>query len=122
MLFNYPSFINQKEQTPSELLFNNVRMAIQTHVGEIWLNLEFGTNIRNLIKQGIDEITIAEIKSELELKLQRYFSNDLLISKLDVWQELDRVKVNLEYVELRTGIMNTVQTEEIILNDDTSLY
>lgn len=122
MLFNYPSFINQKEQTPSELLFNNVRMAIQTHVGEIWLNLEFGTNIRNLIKQGIDEITIAEIKSELELKLQRYFSNDLLINKLDIWQELDRVKVNLEYVELRTGIMNTVQTEEIILNDDTSLY
>nr|DAO15254.1 MAG TPA: Tail lysozyme [Caudoviricetes sp.] len=122
MLFNYPSFINQKEQTPSELLFNNVRMAIQTHVGEIWLNLEFGTNIRNLIKQGIDEITIAEIKSELELKLQKYFSNDLLINKLDIWQELDRVKINLEYVELRTGIMNTVQTEEIILNDDTSLY
>lgn len=122
MLFNYPSFINQKEQTPSELLFNNVRMAIQTHVGEIWLNLEFGTNIRNLIKQGIDEITIAEIKSELELKLQKYFSNDLLINKLDIWQELDRLKVNLEYVELRTGIMNTVQTEEIILNDDTSLY
>ena len=122
MLFNYPSFINQKEQTPSELLFNNVRMVIQTHVGEIWLNLEFGTNIRNLIKQGIDEITIAEIKSELELKLQKYFSNDLLINKLDIWQELDRVKINLEYVELRTGIMNTVQTEEIILNDDTSLY
>lgn len=122
MLFNYPSFINQKEQTPSELLFNSVRMAVQTHVGEIWFNLEFGTNIRNLIKQGIDEITIAEIKSELELKLQKYFSNDLLINKLDIWQELDRVKVNLEYIELRTGIMNTVQTEEIILNDDTSLY
>lgn len=122
MLFNYPSFIGEKEQTPSELLFNDVRMAIQTHMGEIWFDLEYGSNIRNLIKQGIDEIVLAEIKQEIELKLQKYFANDLIINKLDVWQEIDKVKVSLEYIELRTGIYNTIQSEEIIINNDTSLY
>ena len=122
MLFNWPSFIGEKEQTKSELLFNSIRMLIQTHMGEIWVDLDFGTNIRNLIKQGIDNLVLMEIKDELENKLNSYFSNDILINILDVWQELNKVRVNLEYTELRTGIHYTVQTEEIIVNNDQTLY
>lgn len=122
MLFNYPSFIGEKEQSESELLYNNVRMEIQTHIGEIWVDLELGTNIRNLIKSGIDNITIAEIRTELETKLDKYFHNDLTIETLDIWQELDKLKINLEYIELRTGTHYTVQSEETIINKDQTLY
>ncbi len=122
MLFNYPSFIGEKEQSESELLYNNVRMEIQTHIGEIWVDLELGTNIRNLIKSGIDNITVAEIRTELETKLDKYFHNDLTIETLDIWQELDKLKINLEYIELRTGTHYTVQSEETIINKDQTLY
>lgn len=122
MLFNYPSFIGEKEQSESELLYNNVRMEIQTHIGEIWVDLELGTNIRNLIKSGIDTITVAEIRTELETKLDKYFHNDLTIETLDIWQELDKLKINLEYIELRTGTHYTVQSEETIINKDQTLY
>nr|CAI9752037.1 hypothetical protein YSBCXYJI_YSBCXYJI_CDS_0152 [Caudoviricetes sp.] len=122
MLFNYPSFIGEKEQSESELLYNNVRMEIQTHIGEIWVDLELGTNIRNLIKSGIDNITVAEIRTELETKLDKYFHNDLIIETLDIWQELDKLKINLEYIELRTGTHYTVQSEETIINKDQTLY
>ena len=122
MLFNYPSFIGEKEQTQSELLFNSVRMAIQTHAGEIWSDLAFGTNIRNMIKQGIDELVLAEIRTELESVLNKYFSNDIIVKNLSVWQELDKVKISLEYIELRTGTHYTVQSEEIIINNDQTLY
>lgn len=122
MLFNYPSFIGEKEQSESELLYNNVRMEIQTHIGEIWVDLELGTNIRNLIKSGIDNITVAEIRTELETKLDKYFHDDLIIETLDIWQELDKLKINLEYIELRTGTHYTVQSEETIINKDQTLY
>lgn len=122
MLFNYPSFIGEKEQSDSELLYNSVRMEIQTHVGEVWVDLELGTNIRNLIKSGIDAITVAEIRTELETKLDKYFHNDLTIENLDIWQELDKIKINLDYVELRTGTHYTVQSEETIINNDQTLY
>lgn len=122
MLFNYPSFIGEKEQSESELLYNNVRMEIQTHIGEIWVDLELGTNIRNLIKSGIDNITVAEIRTELETKLDKYFHNDLTIETLDIWQELDKLKISLEYIELRTGTHYTVQSEETIINKDQTLY
>lgn len=122
MLFTYPSFIGVKEQTESELLFNSVRMAIQTHAGEIWVDLDFGTTIRNLIKQGIDNIVLSEIQNEIEIKLDTYFRDELEIDSINVWQELDKVKVELNYIELRTGIHYTVQSEEIIINPDQTLY
>ena len=122
MLFNYPTFISEKEQTKSELLFNNVRILIQTHVQEICFNTEFGTNIRDKIKQGIDDFTISDIRDEIETKLLKYFSNDLRIEKLNAWQEIDKVKIELMYTELKTGISRTIQDEEIITNSDTTLY
>lgn len=122
MLFTYPSFIGVKEQTESELLFNSVRMAIQTHAGEIWVDLDFGTTIRNLIKQGIDNIVLSEIQNEIEIKLDTYFRDELEIDSINVWQELDKVKVELNCIELRTGIHYTVQSEEIIINPDQTLH
>lgn len=126
MLFNYPSFYAAKEQTPSELLFNSLRMLVQTHIKEIWFDLDFGSNIRNLIEQGIDNLVLSDIHDELEIKINKYFGNELIINALDVWQdeaEPQKVRVNLEYTELRTGIHKSLQSgEDIILNQDTSLY
>lgn len=126
MLFNFPTFISVKEQTTSERLYNSLKIMIQTHIQEIWVNLDFGTNIRNLLKQGIDNILLAEIRDELETKIYRYFSNSLVISSLDVWQDTGEysniVRVNLEYIELRTGVTKTIQSEEIILNKDSTMY
>ena len=123
MLFSYPSFIGVKEEDQSKLLFNSVRMAIQTHVGEIWINIDFGTNIRNYIKQGIDNLVISEIQSELEMKLNEHFRDDIYIENINIAQNLNNLLVNLDYIELRTGIHYTVQTtEEIIVNQDQSLY
>ena len=122
MLFNYPSFINKNEQDASELLFNSVRMAIQTNVKELWYDINFGSKIRNSIKHGIDTIVITEIQDDIEENLMTYFSNDIRVEYLDLWQEADKIKVALTYVELRTGKHNTVQTEETFVNSDTSLY
>lgn len=122
MLFSYPSFIGQSEENRSKLLFNNVRMVIQTHVGEIWVDQDFGTNIRNSIKEGIDSLVLMEIRTEIETKLNKYFNNELKIENLEVWQELNTIKVKLDYIELQTGIHYTIQTEEIIVNQDQTLY
>lgn len=122
MLFSYPSFIGQSEEDKSKLLFNSVRMVIQTHAGEIWVNQDFGTNIRNSIKEGIDNLVLMEIRTEIETKLNNYFNNELEIENLEIWQELDVVKIKLDYIELQTGIHYTVQTEEIIVNQDQTLY
>lgn len=122
MLFSYPSFIGQSEENRSKLLFNNVRMVIQTHVGEIWVDQDFGTNIRNSIKEGIDNLVLMEIRTEIETKLNKYFNNELKIENLEVWQELNTIKVKLDYIELQTGIHYTIQTEEIIVNQDQTLY
>lgn len=122
MLFNYPSFIGEKEQTPSELLYNNIKILIQTSLSEIWYDVNFGTNLREQIKRGIDNLVIAEIRDELETKLMKYFINDMTIENLNIYQDINKVKVDLDYIELRTGIHYTVQTEEIILNDDQTLY
>lgn len=122
MLFSYPSFIGQSEENRSKLLFNSVRIVIQTHVDEIWVDQDFGTNIRNSIKEGIDNLVLMEIRTEIETKLNKYFNNELKIENLEVWQELNTIKVKLDYIELQTGIHYTIQTEEIIVNQDQTLY
>lgn len=122
MLFNFPSFIGEKEQDRSELLYENVRVLISTHIEEIWYDLNFGTTIRNKIKHGIDALVVAEILDEIRDKVNRYFSNDLVIKDVKAEQQTDKLFINLEYLELRTGKHFTVTSEEIIINNDTSLY
>lgn len=122
MLFTYPSFIGTKEQSQSDLLFNSIRMVIQTNVREIWYDLDFGTKIRDLIKQGIDDITIMEIQDDITSALDKYFSNDIIVNTLDIYQDLDKLKINLDYTEVRTGKHYTMQTEDVIVNEDRSLY
>ena len=117
MLFNFPSFISTKEQTKSELLFNNVRFVLQTSVEELWTDLKFGTKIRGYIKQGIDNITIAEIREEIYNKLMFYFTDDLEISVLDIQQDVNVLHVKLDYIELKTGKHYTLQSEEDIINN-----
>lgn len=122
MLFNYPSFINKSEQDDSRILFNSVRLALQTSLGEIWYDTSFGVNIRNLIEKGIDALVAAEIQEDIETNLIKYFSNEIRIEYLDLTQDVDTIKVALTYTELRTGKKLTVQTEQKMINDDTSLY
>lgn len=119
MLFNFPSFIGKKEQTKSELLFNGVKILIQTQLGEIWADTTFGTDIRDNIKQGIDGIVIFKIEMEIRDALSKYFSDDLIIQNLDIAQsteDLTKLLVDLTYIELRTGINYTLHTEEDIPN------
>lgn len=122
MLFNYPSFINKSEQDESRILFNNIRLALQTNIREIWYNIQFGTHIRDLVKHGIDALIVAEVQQDIEDNLMNYFINDIKLDSLDLWQDADKIKVSLKYVELRTGKVNTIQTEQTFINNDTSLY
>ena len=115
----YDGFFTSHQKRVIDVLEDD---KVKAFVGEIWVDLELGTNIRNLIKSGIDNITVAEIRTELETKLDKYFHNDLTIETLDIWQELDKLKINLEYIELRTGTHYTVQSEETIINKDQTLY
>lgn len=122
MLFNFPTFLNTKEQTPSDRLYNNLKILVQTNVAEIWYNIEFGTNIREQIKAGITDIAISNIYDELMEKITQYFINDLKITRLDIQQIVDKLRIDLEYVELRTGLHKTLVAEQDIENKDTSLY
>lgn len=117
MLMSFPSFISEKEQTPSELLYSNIKIMIQTQIQEIWVDLSFGTELRDLIKQGINNITLSEIREEIEMKLVTYFSEDIVINLLEVYQDLDKVIVNLEYTEVKTGKLKTIQNIETIITD-----
>lgn len=122
MLFNYPSFISTSEQNESDLLYNNIKIVLQTSLKEIWYNTDFGTNIRDNIKDGIDALVITNIQIQIEDNLLKYFKNDIQLKYLDLTQEGNKIKVYLTYIELRTGKFNTIQTEETFVNKDTSLY
>lgn len=119
MLFNYPSFINQTEQDKSRLLYNNIKIALQTSVGEIWYDTKFGTKIREQIKAGISALVIAEIQNDIQNNLLKYFSNSIDIQYLDLLQENNKIKVSLSYKELTTGSFNTVSVEETFINDQS---
>lgn len=122
MQFTFPSFINQTEQDDSRLLYNSVKIALQTHLGEIWYNSSFGTKIRDYVKDGIDALVITDIQQDIEDNLVNHFQNDIHVDYVEAWQDADTIKVNLAYTELRTGKHNTVKTEEKFANSDTSLY
>lgn len=122
MLFNYPSFINKNEQSESRLLFNSIRMDLQTNIKEIWYDINFGTNIRGLIKKGINALVVAEIQNSIEDVVKTYFKDDIQLNYLDAWQDNNKIKVNLTYTELKTGKKNTIKTEETFVNTDVSLY
>lgn len=122
MLFSFPSFLGVKEQDRSERLYNNIKVLVQTHIGEIWIDTDFGTNIREHIKQGLTVLVIDDICVELENKINYYFNDQLIIKKLNAWQEADKIRIELVYTELRTGKQYTLLTEDIIVNNDTSLY
>lgn len=122
MLFNFPSFLNTKEQTQSDRLYNNLKILVQTSVDEIWYDVNFGTNIRDSIKAGISDIVISDIRDELIEKITTYFQNDLQISRMDIYQIVNKLRIELDYVELRTGLHKTLITEQDIENKDMSLY
>ena len=122
MLFSFPSFINKNEQSDSDILYNNIKILIQTSIMEIWYDTTFGTNIRNLIKQGINAITVVEIQNEIENKIYKYFSNDVVIKYLDAYQDKNTINIDLTYYELRTGKYNTVKTEETFINKDVLFF
>lgn len=122
MLFNYPSFINQTEQDESRLLFNNIRLALQTNIREIWYDVNYGTRIRDQIKNGITALVAADIQNDIEDRISKYFENDIKLNYMDIWQDLNKIKINLNYTELRTGKHNTIQAEEKFINSDMSLY
>lgn len=122
MLFNFPTFLNTKEQTPSERLYNNLKILVQTHIAEVWYNIQFGTNIRDSIKAGIDDIVVSDIRDELQEKIVKYFNDKLTITKMDIQQKVDKLYVYLTYMELRTGVHRTMQVVESIENKDMSFY
>lgn len=122
MQFTFPSFINQTEQDESRLLYNSIKIALQTHIGEIWYNSAFGSKIRDYIKDGIDSLVMSDIQQDIEENLSKHFQNEISLDYVDAWQEGDTIKVVLSYIELRTGKHNTVKTEERFANSDTSLY
>lgn len=122
MQFTFPSFINQTEQDQSRLLYNSVKICLQTHIGEIWYDSKFGTKIRDYIKDGIDSLVASDIQQDIEENLTNHFQDDIHLDYVDAWQEGDTIKVALSYTELRTGKHNVIQTEEKFPNNDTSLY
>lgn len=122
MQFTFPSFINQTEQDDSRLLYNSIKIALQTHLGEIWYDSTFGTKIRDYVKDGIDALVVSDIQQDIEENLNNHFQNEIHVDYVEAWQEADIIKVNLSYTELRSGKHNTVKTEERFANTDTSLY
>lgn len=122
MLFNYPSFISQDEQNRSRLLYNNIKIVLQTSIEEIWYDTEFGTHIRDLLKKGINALVVSEISQEIEDKLAKYFADDLRLVYLDAYQEDRVIRISLTYEELQTGKMNTVEMEQTFVNDQLSQY
>lgn len=113
---NYPSFIGKKEQSKSELLYNKVKILMQTNVKELIYDVDFGTDIRSHLKQGISNIVIGEIKEEILNKLNNYLGNELEVTSLIVKQNDNKLFVNLEYTELSTGKVETITAEEVIEN------
>lgn len=116
-LFSYPSFINSKEQTPSEILYNNILIVLQTSLNEIWYDVNFGSNLHSYLKQGITPILIYEIQNEIENNIITYFGDQVKLNYLDIKQNLNTVEVDLNYTELQTGKCNTIKTEQTIIDN-----
>lgn len=118
MLFTYPSFINVSKQDKSRLLYNNVKIALQTSINEIWYDIQYGVRTREYIKDGIDELVVARIQDNIENCLMNYFSQDILLNYMDIRQTETKIYIDINYTELRTGIHNTIRTEETFINEN----
>lgn len=73
----------------AESVRQSVKMILATFPGERWMNPEFGSRIRTLLFEPIDDITAEFIKVEIVDAVSRW-ENRITIKNIDVSPDYDK--------------------------------
>jgi phage baseplate assembly protein W len=107
--FNNPGVFSST-YTTQESIKNNLINFFLTNQGEIYLNPNFGGDLRSFIFQQITDDNLEELKEEIQSKITQYFPS-VIVDSLDVFQSTDIYQINiiLKYNIQNTGLTDTLE-------------
>ncbi len=107
--FNNPGVFSST-YTTQESIKNNLINFFLTNQGEIYLNPNFGGDLRSFIFQQITDDNLEELKEEIQSKITQYFPS-VIVESLDVFQSTDIYQINiiLKYNIQNTGLTDTLE-------------
>jgi len=107
--FNGNAVFNSTYYT-QDAIRNNLINFLFTDQGELYLNTSFGAGLKKLIFEQMDEGNIGPLKKILQDKINTYFSQQIILNSLDIYQTED---TNSLYIELNYTFTKTNQTGSI---------
>lgn len=107
--FNAPN-VFQSTYTTKDAIRNNLINYFLTNTDEIYLNPNFGANIRAFVFEQITSGNLEDLKQDIQSKIKLYFPNVLILS-LELTSDTDynEVTMTLKYNIIDTGISDQLQ-------------
>jgi phage baseplate assembly protein W len=107
--FNNPGVFSST-YTTQDSIKNNLINFFLTNKGEIYLNPNFGGDLRSFIFQQITDNNLEELKEDIQSKITQYFPS-VIVESLDVFQSTDIYQINiiLKYSIQNTGLTDTLE-------------
>ena len=107
--FNAPN-VFQSTYTTKDAIRNNLINYFLTNTDEIYLNPNFGANIRAFVFEQITSGNLEGLKQDIQSKIKLYFPNVLILS-LELTSDADynEVTMTLKYNIIDTGISDQLQ-------------
>lgn len=107
--FNAPN-VFQSTYTTKDAIRNNLINYFLTNTDEIYLNPNFGANIRAFVFEQITSGNLEGLKQDIQSKIKLYFPNVLILS-LELTSDTDynEVTMTLKYNIIDTGISDQLQ-------------
>jgi len=96
--------------TTQDAIRNNLINFFLIDQGELYLNPNFGANLRQYVFEQITTGEIDGIKEYIQSLINRYFIN-IKIDNIDIFESSDynEIKIELKYSIINTGITDQVQ-------------
>lgn len=109
--FEGSAVFNSTYETKDALKANLINYFL-TNKGERFLNPEFGSNIKQLLFENIDETQLAILESTIEEDLSKFFPN-IKPTLIEVAPSTDS---NSIFFHLRYAIVDTNVADEVLIN------
>jgi phage baseplate assembly protein W len=96
--------------TTQDAIRNNLLNFFLTNKGEIYLNPNFGANLRIFIFEHITSNNMDSLKETIQSLISQYFAN-IKVDNLNILQSPDtnEITIQLYYTIINTGITDQIQ-------------
>jgi phage baseplate assembly protein W len=96
--------------TTQDAIRNNLLNFFLTNKGDIYLNPDFGANLRIFIFEQISSNSMDSLKNTVQSLISQYFTN-IKVDNLNILQSPDtnEVTIQLYYTIINTGITDQIQ-------------